>query len=122
MMDEALMRAHMDALRHECARAMYARLCAACEKREGGLAACDQDMIFDACYAEDVKQALREDIRSRGVVATVYNGRQKYAKENKSVTQLRAYTDAQRKLFGELRITPAKRGAPETEGDAFDAL
>ena len=123
MINNELKEWHMKNLKCECSRLLYDRLCAACEGREGGLIACDQDLIYDACVAEDVKEQLRADIRGRGVVVGIYNGGQSYSKENKSVTQLRAYTDAQRKILSELKITPAKRGAAAAGGeDAFDAM
>lgn len=122
MKNEALAARHMESLRNEASRELYERLCAACEMREGGLAAADQDMIFDACVAEDIKNDLRADIVRRGIVYTVRNGRQEFKKENGSVSQLRAYCETQRKLFSELRVTPAKRGAEETAGDDFDTL
>jgi hypothetical protein len=120
---QALRDGHMAQLRHECSRDLYRRLTAACEDRPGGIQAADQDMIFDACFQEDVKADLREDIIRRGSVCKVINGRQQFLKENASVAQLRAYNESQRKLFAELRITPAKRGAADATGDDdFDAL
>ena len=122
MINEALKKWHMDTLHSDCARNLYDRLCAACERRPGGMTDADQDLIYDACFMEDVKADLRADIQRRGVVATVRNGYQEFKKDNKSVTQLRSYMDSQRKILAELRITPAKRNAQAVMDDAFDAM
>lgn len=120
---KALRERHRKQLRHGCSLDLYDRLTAACEDRPGGIQAADQDMIFDACFAEDIKTDLRKDIVGRGAVCDVINGKQRFKKENPSVAQLRAYTESQRKLFGDLRITPAKRGAADAAGDDdFDLL
>ena len=62
-----------------------------------------------------------------GVVVETRNGRQVFAKENPSMARLCRYTELQRKIRADLKITPAKRAAPEEEEpeeeeDAFDAL
>lgn len=122
MIDEELKAWHMKNLKFECSKRLYDRLCAACEGRKGGIKMADQDMIFDACTTEDIKERLRLDILGRGVVCSTYNGGQQYTKENKSVGQLRAYIDAQRKIFSDLRITPARRGEEAAAESDFDAL
>lgn len=122
MINDELKKWHIENLKHDCSKKLYERLCQACEGRKGGMQMCDQDMIFDACTMEDIKERLRLDILGRGVICTTYNGGQQYSKENKSVGQLRAYTDAQRKLFSDLRITPARRGEEAAAESAFDAL
>lgn len=125
MLNEKLKAWHLKQLRYECSKNLYDRLISACEGRPGGLQGCDQDMVFDACTAEDVKNALREDVLLRGPVIHIQNGGQRYQKENKSVSLLRAYIESQRKIFSDLRLTPAKRNAEETdmpEPDEFDKL
>lgn len=120
---DRLRESHLAQLRHSGSKDLYMRLTAACEDRPGGIQAADQDMIFDACFAEDIKTDLRKDIAGRGAVCDVINGKQRFKKENPSVSQLRAYTESQRKLFGDLRVTPAKRGAADAAGDDdFDLL
>lgn len=122
MINDDLKAWHLKNLHYNCSKSLYERLCAACEKRPGGVTDADQDLIYDACFMEDVKEGLRDDILGRGAVATIRNGSQVFKKDNKSVTQLRAYMDSQRKMFAELRITPAKRGAAEAAEDSFDAM
>ena len=122
MVNEELKEWHLKQLTTSCAQALYARLCAACDSRPGGIRDCDQDLIFDACVTEDIKEELRRDIRRRGVVTMTRNGGQQFAKENKSVALLRGYQDSQRKIYSDLRITPAKRGEEAVSGDDFDAL
>lgn len=122
MVDEKLRDWHLTQLKTTCAAALYDRLCAACEKRPGGIRDCDQDLIFDACTTEDIKEQLRRDIKDRGVIALTINGGQRFAKENKSVALLRGYLDSQRKIYSDLRITPAKRGEEEAADTDFDDL
>lgn len=122
MIDGELRKWHLEQLKTKCAIALYDRLCKACESRKGGMIHCDQDLIFDACTTEDIKEQLRQDIKHRGVIAVTVNGGQRYSKENKSVALLRGYLDSQRKIYSDLRITPAKRGEEEAADSDFDAL
>ena len=126
--DESLRQRHLDSLKYPESREMYDRTLALCRDRPDGVKAADLDMIFDLCAAEDVKRELQDDIRRRGVVVETRNGRQVFAKENPSMARLCRYTELQRKIRADLKITPAKRAAPEEEEepeeeeDAFDAL
>lgn len=122
MIDDKLREWHLEQLKNKCAIALYDRLCKACESRPGGIRDCDQDLIFDACTTEDIKEQLRQDIKHRGVIAVTRNGGQQFAKENKSVALLRGYLDSQRKIYSDLRITPAKRGEDAMGEDDFDQL
>lgn len=118
--DEALRQRHLTALQTEESRAMYDRTLAACAQR-GEILPSDQDMIFDLCCHEDVKQALQEDIRARGVTVETRNGRQIYKKENPALARLCRYAELQRRIRADLRITPAKRGGNDAEEDSADA-
>ena len=126
--DSSLRQRHLDSLRYPESREMYERTLAMCRDRPDGLMPSDLDMIFDLCAAEDIKHDLKADIKSRGVVVETRNGRQIFRKENPSMARLCRYTELQRKIRADLRITPAKRAAPEEEEepeeeeDAFDAL
>lgn len=122
MIDDKLREWHLAQLKTRCAADLYERLCRACENRPGGIRDCDQDLIFDACTTEDIKEQLRMDIKDRGVIALTINGGQRFAKENKSVALLRGYLDSQRKIYSDLRITPAKRGEDAMGEDDFDQL
>lgn len=105
------------------ARRMYGRLCEACEKRAGGITDADQMIVADVAYAEQIKGLLQKDIAERGIGQERYNGRQKYWAENKSLAQLRAFTESQRKLLAELRLTPSGRRAASVEiDDDFDSF
>ena len=61
--------------------------------------------------AEQIKQQLVDDNAKRGIGQERSNGRQKYWQENRSVAQVRAYAEQQRKHLSELRLTPNSRKA-----------
>lgn len=118
--NEELREKHLAALRTEAARDMYARTLSQCQNRPGGLRASDQDMIFDLCQAEDIKQELEKDLADRGVMLTIANGRQRFKKENPSIQRIGRFIELQRKLRGDLRLIPPKSAqeeAPEPEDD-----
>ena len=123
-MNEALKAMHMQTITEENAVAMYDMLCAACEKREGGMTDADQMLVADIARAEQIKQTLIEDIATRGIGRERSNGRQKYWQDNKSVAQVRAYCEQQRKHLSELRLTPNSRKAASVplDDDEFDAF
>lgn len=126
--DEALRQRHLSALSTPEAREMYDRTLAQCQERPGGVTATDQDMIYDLCSAEDVKQALAADIKKRGAVVETRNGRQVFHKENPSMARMCRYTELQRKIRADLKITPARRAQEEEEeaapesADAFESF
>ena len=64
-----------------------------------------------------MKQQLQDDFNARGIGREYTNGRQKYWQDNKSVPQLRAYCDQQRKTLAELRLTPTSRKAAALDLD-----
>ena len=120
-MNEELRARHFERITDERAQAMYDMLCDACEKRPGGMSDPDQLLVADIAYAEQVKQMLMEDIKTRGLGQERWNGRQKYWQDNKSPAQLRAYCDQQRKHVAELKLTPAGRKAASMDiDDGFD--
>ena len=110
-MNEELKRWHLATITHESAVEMYEKLCAACEQREGGMTDPDQMLVADIARAEQIKQQLLDDIAKRGIGQERSNGRQKYWQENRSVAQVRAYAEQQRKHLSELRLTPNSRKA-----------
>ena len=116
-MNAAMKEQHFSRINDERARRVYDYLCASCELREGGLTDADQMLVYDYAYAEQVKQQLQDDIKARGIGREYTNGRQKYWQDNKSVPQLRAYCDQQRKNLAELRLTPASRKAAALDLD-----
>ena len=100
---------------------MYNRLCDACERRAEGITDPDQMLVADIAFAEQMKQILMDDITTRGIGQERRNGRQIYWAENKSPTQLRAFSEQQRKHLAELKLTPSKRQAAAVEiDDDFD--
>ena len=120
-MNIALKREHWQRITDERARKMYRRLCEACEKRADGLTIADQMLVADVAYAEQMKQLLMDDIQERGIGQERRNGRQVYWAENKSIAQLRAQSEFQRKHLAELKLTPNKRQAAAVEiNDDFD--
>ena len=120
-MNTGLKKEHWQRITDPDARRMYGRLCDACEKRAGGITDADQMLVADVAYAEQIKGLLQKDILERGIGQERYNGRQKYWAENKSLAQLRGFTESQRKLLNELRLTPSGRKAASVEiDDDFD--
>lgn len=121
-MDAALRERHLERITDPRAVNVYDALCAACDGRDGGMTPADQMIVRDIAYAEQIKGLLTADIAERGVGRERSNGRQRYYEENKSLGQLRAYVEQQRKLLGELRLTPASRKAEAVslEDDAFN--
>ena len=120
-MNDALRNTHFEKITDERARGDYDLLCAACEKRAGGMTDADQMLVADYAYAEQVKGLLKDDIAKRGIGCERSNGRQKYWADNKSLAHFRAYCDQQRKLLAELRLTPNGRRAESVDiDDDFD--
>ena len=123
MINEAMREEHMARIQSERARAMYDRLCAACDRRPDGITDPDQIIVADICYEEQIKEMLTEDIGKRGIGQERSNGRQRYWQDNKSLAHFRAYSDQQRKQLSELRLTPVRRGAQQvTIEDDFDSF
>jgi hypothetical protein len=120
-MNSAMKREHFRRITDTAARKMYNRLCLACEKRPDGMTDPDQMLVADIAYAEQVKQILMDDIDTRGAGCERRNGRQVYWAENKSIAQLRACSEQQRKHMAELKLTPGGRKEKTVEiDDDFD--
>lgn len=120
-MNEAMKREHYKVITDLQARRVYARLCDACDQREGGMTDPDQMLILAVAEQEQIAQMLMEDIKKRGIGEEKRNGRQSYWADNKSIPQLRACREQQRKHMNELRITPAgRKAAPVEIEDDFD--
>ena len=75
-----------------------------------------QHIIGDICILEQFKQDLYTDIKKRGSVASFKNGRQEMPIVNKSGPQIRQYMEQQRKLLGELKLTPASLSVKSSPG------
>ena len=121
-MNGSMKREHYQRITDQTARRMYNRLCDACEARAGGMTDADQMLVADVAYAEQMKQALMEDIQQRGFGTERRNGRQVYWQESKSPAQLRAFSELQRKHLAELKLTPAGRKAEDGKiDDDFDS-
>ena len=122
-MNTGLKKEHWRKITDPDARRMYGRLCDACERRPGGITDADQMIVADVCYMEQVKAVLQKDIAERGIGKEVRNGRQTYWQDNRSLAHLRAYSESQRKLLAELRLTPNGRKAASVEiDDDFDSF
>ena len=120
-MNATLRKEHFERIQDKRARHMYDRLCDACEKRPEGLTEPDQMLVADIAYAEQVKQVLMDDIDARGAGCERRNGRQVYWADNKSIGQLRACSEQQRKHMAELKLTPGGRKEKTVEiDDDFD--
>ena len=120
-MNSAMKREHFRRITNMAARKMYNRLCLACEKRPDGMTDPDQMLVADIAYAEQIKQQLMDDVAQRGIGQERRNGRQVYWAENKSIAQLRACSEQQRKHMAELKLTPGGRKEKTVEiDDDFD--
>ena len=122
-MNSAMKREHFKRITDVMARKMYNRLCLACEKRPDGMTDPDQMLVADIAYAEQLKQMLQADIEKRGIGEERRNGRQVYWADNKSIPQLRACSEQQRKHLAELKLTPSGRKEKVVEvDDDFDTF
>ena len=120
-MNDQLKREHFKRVTGLEARRMYNRLCDACDSRPDGMTDADQMLVSDIAYGEQLKQLLMDDVAERGIGKEVRNGRQTYYQENKSLAQIRAICDQQRKQMAELKLTPSGRKAAAVElDDEFD--
>lgn len=125
--DEALKKRHLESLNTPEGRDMYERTLRIVQERPDGARDTDLDMIFDLCVAEEIKAALIADINNRGAMVTTRSGRQNYVKENPSIARVCRYTEMQRKIRDNLKITPARRyheeeEEAEEEKDEFEDL
>lgn len=80
-------------------------------------------MLADLVRSEDLKERLRTDIVTRGVGGEVWNGRQRYFKENKSVTTYMKLMELQRRTMQTLGLIAKDTNQPkgdEDEDDGFD--
>lgn len=105
-MDTALRSAHVARFPAEQYAAMYDQLCAELDAA-GQLTLAAQNVVADVCYLEQLKSNLIADIERNGITKMVYNGRQHYLQANKSVGEYKSACEQQRKLYAELRLTPA---------------
>lgn len=122
-MNQNLKVRHFTDITDENAQNIYEVLCAACEKREGGMTDADQMLVADIARQEQTKQLYLADIRKRGIGENRYNGRQTYYQENKSVPGMRACCEQQRRTLAELKLTPSTRkAAPAEVDDEFTAF
>lgn len=94
--------------------AMYDGLCGEVERR-GELTSAAQGIVADICYLEQTKALLIADINERGVNKISYNGRQHYLQANRSVGAYKTVCEQQRKLYSELRLTPASSGIKQAD-------
>lgn len=127
VLDEALKKRHLESLTTPEGREMYERTLRIVSERPDGARDTDLDMIFDLCTAEEIKMALVKDINARGAMVSTRNGRQTFVKENPSIARVCRYTEMQRKIRDNLKITPARRyheeeEEKEEEKDEFEEL
>lgn len=113
-MDKSLREQHVARLGDDRYIAMYDGLCAEVERR-GELTSAAQGIVADICYLEQTKALLAADINERGVNKIAYNGRQHYLQSNKSVGEYKGCCEQQRKMYSELRLTPASSGVRQAD-------
>lgn len=79
-------------------------------------------LLADMVRSESVKNRLREDIMNRGVGSEVWNGRQRYWKDNKSVTTYMKLIDQQRRTMQVLGLIAKDKDQPkdDEDDDGFD--
>lgn len=112
-MNQQLREICKDQVTSENALALYDSLCAQLGQNLTNGA---QHIIGDICVLEQFKQDLYADIKKRGSVASFKNGRQEMSIVNKSGPQIRQYMEQQRKLLGELKLTPASLSVKASSG------
>ena len=110
-MNEELKLRHLATITHESAVEMYEKTVRRLRTARGRHDRPRPDACADIARAEQIKQQLLDDIAKRGIGQERSNGRQKYWQENRSVAQVRAYAEQQRKHLSELRLTPNSRKA-----------
>ncbi|MEG1891358.1 MAG: P27 family phage terminase small subunit [Clostridia bacterium] len=102
---------------------MYDGLCADYARQYGAVSNAAQSIIADVAVMEQTKRELNNDIEERGVMVTVYNGRQQFHQENKAIQAARALAEQQRKHLSELKLTPAsQRVNPDAAEDDFNSF
>ena len=120
-MNEELRAQHFERVTDEKARKVYDYLCDACDRRSGGMTDPDQMLVSDIAFAEQIKGLLMDDIAVRGIGKEARNGRQTYWQANRSLSDLRSWSDQQRKHLNELKLTPIRRDVAAVEiNDDFD--
>ncbi|HIU45810.1 MAG TPA: P27 family phage terminase small subunit [Candidatus Fimadaptatus faecigallinarum] len=124
MSDNVLRSEHIARFADEKYVAMYDALCEQLCRTVGAVSTAMQNIVADIVYLEQTKETLIADIRQNGVTRKSYNGRQYYYQENKSVGQYKTVTEQQRKLYAELKLTPASTGMQiaSTIQDEFNAF
>lgn len=110
-MNESLREQHLKGITDETATALYDSLCTEFEKQYGAINGSAQHIIGDIAMMEQNKRKLYDDVRRRGVIVTVKNGRQEFTQQNKSIAAARGLAEQQRKLLNELKLTPASQKA-----------
>lgn len=106
-MDDTLRKEHLTRYTDEKYTLLYDGLCAEYERTQGTLTGAAQNIIADIVYQEQLKDAFIADINANGLSRKAYNGRQYYWQDNKCVGAYKASCEQQRKLYAELRLTPA---------------
>lgn len=107
MVDETLRTEHVTRFVEDKYVRLYDALCAEYERTQGALTGATQGIVADIVYQEQLKAALIRDINENGLGRKAYNGRQYYWQDNKSVGAYKGACEQQRKLYAELRLTPA---------------
>jgi len=102
---------HFETITEPTARDAYERLESAVMRRDGAVDDCSYMLIADYCRNEQLKQLLLSDIDARGLGREIKNYRQSYYKPNESISQLKGVIEQQRRILGELKLTPASRKA-----------
>ena len=126
-MNHELISAHRAQLTHPLAIQLYDQMLReAMEKPETDNLQVEL-LLHNIAILEDQKQALLDDIRTRGVNVPFQQGKQKMYMENKSVGLLNKVTEQQKRLLIEMNGTPRSAkvarakdaGKPDTLDD-FD--
>lgn len=126
-MGEILRKAHKASLTTDIAKKTYDSRCREWRAAHGGkLGEHAEITIYSIAALEDTKAALRADIEKRGAMETIHNGRQSFARPNKSIAELTRVMERQERISARLnreggKITSAG-GEEEAETlDDFDS-
>ncbi len=114
-MSENIRKTHREALQTEEARQLYTSMMREQKRKRGEVNDHIELIVYNICREEDIKQALDEDIRRRGAIVTVRNGKQTFTRQNKSIAEFARIADKQMRLSAKLGMTPGGEKNTDTE-------
>ncbi|MEA4928577.1 MAG: hypothetical protein VB104_07865 [Candidatus Limiplasma sp.] len=114
-MGAELRKIHRESLKRRTALLTYDGMCRERKRLTGQLTEHAELIIYNIAQIEESMEALREDIRKRGEVVQVVNGRQTYCQQNKSLYELTRLAVRQASLSAKLGMAAGNEAAGEEE-------